>query len=128
MNRVAALHGERGDENLAAVYVFGALLFFTWAVFQAVAVFLGSNVALEAARDGVNAARLPPVDTAVAEIRARDYTSRVMVGWLTNVAARASVDGQNVTVTVSADAASFLPFLRFPVSQTASAPIEQLES
>ncbi|SDZ32456.1 hypothetical protein SAMN05421504_112200 [Amycolatopsis xylanica] len=128
MNRLAALHGERGDENLTAAYAFSALLFIAWAVFQAVAVFLGSNVALEAARDGVNAARLPPVDTAAAETRARDYTSRVTLGWLTNVAARASSDGRNVTVTVSADAASFVPFLRFPVSQTASAPIEQLTS
>ncbi|MFI6029581.1 hypothetical protein [Amycolatopsis magusensis] len=120
------LGGERGDDNVSAVVILGALLVLTWAVLQVVVVHLGRNVALEAARDGVNEARLLPVDTAAAERRALDYVQLVTVGWLSNVSAMATSDGEQVTVTVAADAASLLPFARLSVSQTASAPIERL--
>ncbi|MGC7096765.1 hypothetical protein ACPZ19_18990 [Amycolatopsis lurida] len=118
--------GERGDDNVSAVVILGALLILTWAVLQVIIVHLGRNVALEAARDGVNEARLPPVNTAAAEQRAVDYVRLVTVGWLSNVSATATSDGDQVTVTVAADAASLLPFAQFAVSQTASAPIERL--
>lgn len=117
---------ERGDDTVGAVLIFGVLFLVVWAVFQVVVVFLGRNVALEAARDGAHIGRLPPVNTAVAAERARDYTSRVTLGWLSNVNAQANSDGAAVTVTVTADAASFVPFMRFSVSQTASEPIEEL--
>lgn len=119
--------GERGDDNVAAVVIFGALLLVVWAVLQLVIVFLGRAIALDAARDGVATARLPPVDTVAAQHRAVDYTSRVMSGWLTDVAARAHHDDRTVTVTVTADAVSLVPFARFPVTQTASGPIETIQ-
>ncbi len=124
--RVTEVSGDRGDENVSAVLGLGALLLVTWVVFQLVVLFLGRNVALEAARDDVNVARLPPVDVAAAEQRAQDYVGRVTGSWLSNVNAEASIDGRNVTVVVTADVASLLPFARFSVSQRASAPIEQL--
>ncbi|RSN45130.1 hypothetical protein DMC64_20015 [Amycolatopsis sp. WAC 04197] len=126
LRRVARLTGERGDENVSAILGLGALLLVTWVVLQVVMLFLGRNVALEAARDGVNAARLPPIDVAAAEQEARDYVNRVTGSWLSNVNAEATVDGANVTVVVTADAASLVPFARFSVSQRASGPIEQL--
>ena len=118
--------GERGDENVIAVVILGALLLLTWAVLQVVVVHLGRNVALEAARDGANEGRLPPVDTAAAEQRALNYLRVVTVGWLSNVNTTATSDGDQVTVTVTADAASLVPFLQLSVSQTATAPIEHL--
>ncbi|MBE1575429.1 hypothetical protein NQK81_34925 [Amycolatopsis roodepoortensis] len=124
--RTAELTGERGDENVSAILGLGALLLVTWLVLQVIVLFLGRNVALEAARDGVNAERLPPVDLAAAEHHAQNYVSRVTGSWLSNVNADASSDGRNVTVIVSAEAASLIPFARFSVSQRASGPIEQL--
>ncbi|MFI7114924.1 hypothetical protein [Amycolatopsis sp. NPDC049868] len=124
--RAAQLAGERGDENVSAILVLGALLLVTWVVLQVVVLFLGRNVALEAARDGVNAARLPPVDVVAAEQQVQNYVSRVTGSWLSNVNAEATSDGRNVTVIVTAEAASLVPFARFSVSQRASGPIEQL--
>ncbi|MGY6651390.1 hypothetical protein ACXIZN_04415 [Amycolatopsis sp. TRM77291] len=124
--RTAQLTGERGDENVSAILGLGALLLVTWFVLQAVVLFLGRNVALEAARDGVNAARLPPVDVVAAEQHAQNYVSRVTGTWLSNVDSEATSDGRNVTVIVTAEAASLIPFARFSVSQRASGPIEQL--
>jgi len=124
--RAAQLIGERGDENVSAILGLGALLLVTWFVLQVVVLFLGRNVALEAARDGVNVARLPPVDVVAAEQHAQNYVSRVTGTWLSNVNAEATSDGRNVTVIVTAEAASLIPFARFSVSQRASGPIEQL--
>ncbi|WP_409494742.1 hypothetical protein [Amycolatopsis sp. cmx-11-12] len=124
--RANRLTGERGDENVSALLCLGALLLVTWVVLQVVVVFLGRNVALEAARDGVNAARLSPVDVVAAEQYAQNYVSRVTGSWLSNVNAEATSDGRNVTVIVTAEAASLVPFARFSVSQRASGPIEHL--
>ncbi|MFJ4099877.1 hypothetical protein [Amycolatopsis japonica] len=124
--RAADLTGDRGDENVSAILGLGVLLLITWVVLQVVVLFLGRNVALEAARDGVNSARLPPVDVVAAERHAESYVSRVTGSWLSNVDVEAVSDGRNVTVVVTAEATSLVPFARFSVSQRASGPIEQL--
>jgi hypothetical protein len=121
------LRDERGDDNVAAALIYSALLLLTWATLQVAVVLLGRGAALEAARDGVDTARLPPVDTAAAEARARDYTTRATGPWLTNVNADATGSGQAISVTVAGDAVSLVPFARFAISQTASGPIEQLQ-
>ncbi|MFE5564720.1 hypothetical protein ACFQ68_06980 [Amycolatopsis japonica] len=126
MNLRRRVAGDRGDENVSAILGLGALLLITWAVLQVVVLFLSRNVALEAARDGVNAARLPPVDVAAAEQRAQDYVSQVTGNWLSDVDAVGASDGQSVTIVVTAEAFSLIPFARFSVSQRASGPIEQL--
>jgi len=120
------MDGERGDDNVAAATIFTAILLVTWAILQTAVVLLGRGVALEAARDGVHSARLPPMETASAASAAAAYADRVTGTWLGNVAARASSDGQNVSVTVTGDAVSLVPFADFPISQTSSGPIEEL--
>ncbi|HEY3509815.1 MAG TPA: hypothetical protein VGL36_11675 [Kribbella sp.] len=120
------LSGERGDDNVAAAVVFSAILLVAWAGLQTAIVLLGRGVALEAARDGVHAARLPPVDTTTAASAATGYVTRATGSWLDNVAAQAESDGRNVVVTVTGEAVSLVPFARFPISQTSSGPIEEL--
>jgi len=120
------LTGERGDDNVAAAIIFSAILLVAWAILQVAVVLLGRGVALEAARDGVRVARLPPVDTAAAASAAADYVTRATGSWLNNVAAQAETDGRNVSVTVSGEAVSLVPFAQFPISQTSSGPIEEL--
>ncbi|MFE5501322.1 hypothetical protein ACFQ73_02070 [Amycolatopsis japonica] len=61
-----------------------------------------------------------------AEQHAQNYVSRVTGSWLSNVNAEATSDGRNVTVVVTAEATSLVPFAQFLVSQRASGPIEQL--
>ncbi|WP_410644576.1 hypothetical protein [Amycolatopsis sp. lyj-346] len=120
------LAGERGDDNVAAAVVFSAILLVAWAILQVAVVLLGRGVALEAARDGVHAARLPPVDTAAAAFAAAGYVTRATGSWLDAVAAHAETDGRNVVVTVTGEAVSLVPFAQFPISQTSSGPIEEL--
>jgi hypothetical protein len=120
------LAGERGDDNVAAATIFSAILLVAWAILQVAVVLLGRGVALEAARDGVRAARLPPVDTAAASSAASSYVTRATGSWLNDVAAHAETDGRNVSVTVTGDAVSLVPFAQFPISQTSSGPIEEL--
>jgi hypothetical protein len=120
------LTGERGDDNVAAAIVFSAILLVAWAILQVAVVLLGRGVALEAARDGVRSARLPPVDTAAAASAAAGYVSRATGSWLANVAAHAGTDGRAVSVTVTGEAVSLVPFAQFPISQTSSGPIEEL--
>ncbi len=122
------MSGERGDDNVAAAIVFSAILLVAWAVLQVAVVLLGRGVALEAARDGVRTARLPPVDTAAAASSATGYVTRATGSWLNEVAAHAETDGRNVTVTVTGKAVSLLPFAQFSISQTSSGPIEELRS
>ncbi|WP_410633797.1 hypothetical protein [Amycolatopsis sp. cmx-4-83] len=118
--------GERGDDNVAAAVIFSAILLVAWAILQTAVVLLGRGVALDAARDGVHSARLPPVDTASAASAAVAYARTATGTWLGNVASRASSDGRNVSVTVTGDAVSLVPFADFPISQTSSGPIEEL--
>jgi hypothetical protein len=120
------LPGERGDDNVAAAVIFSAILLVAWAILQVAVLLLGRGVALEAARDGVHAARLPPVDTAAAASAAAGYVTRATGRWLDEVAAHAESDGRNVTVTVTGKALSLLPFAQFSISQTSSGPIEEL--
>lgn len=120
------LAGERGDDNVAAAIIFSAILLIAWAILQVAVVLLGRGVALEAARDGVHAARLPPVDTAAAASAAAGYVTRATGSWLDNVAANAWTDGRNVSVTVTGEAVSLVPFAQFSISQTSSGPIEEL--
>ncbi|MEV7038394.1 hypothetical protein [Amycolatopsis sp. NPDC051061] len=120
------MHGERGDDNVAAAVLYSAVLLVAWAVIQVAVVLLGRGVALEAARDGVRSARLPPVDPASAASAAEAYTRDVTGSWLSDAHAHASVDEDRVSVTVTGEATSLVPFARFPISQTASGPIERL--
>lgn len=120
------LPGERGDDNVAVAIIFSAILLVAWAILQVAAVLLGRGVALEAARDGVHSARLPPVDTAAAASAATGYVTRATGSWLNDVAAHAETDGTNVSVTVTGEAVSLVPFAQFRISQTSSGPIEEL--
>lgn len=120
------LAGERGDDNVAAAVIFTAILLVAWAILQVAVVLLGRGVALEAARDGVHSARLPPVNTATAASAAAGYVTRATGSWLTDVAAHAESDGHIVTVTVTGQAVSLVPFAHFPIRQTSSGPIEEL--
>lgn len=127
MNHVAQLRpGERGDDTITAVLIISTLLIAALTVFQFVAVFLGRAIALEAARDGADRARIPPVDVTGAAQQAAAYARDATGTWLSHVDANGYSDGNLVRVTVNAEVASFVPFLTVRISQTAAAPIERI--
>lgn len=119
---------ERGDENVSAVLIWPALLLILWVIFQIVLVTLGNSVALDAARAGLADGRLPPVDTASAYSAAISRAEGASIAGLSNIDATVSSDGSTVTVTVTAEASSIIPFATFSVTRTASGPIEQIEA
>ncbi|MFD2472093.1 hypothetical protein [Amycolatopsis silviterrae] len=127
MSRAEQLRtGERGDDTITAVLVISTLIIAAFTVFQLVAVFLGRTIALEAARDGADHARIPPVNVTGAAQQAAAY-ARVATGtWLSHVDASGRSDGNVVRVTVNAEVASFVPFMTVRISQTAAAPIERI--
>ena len=121
------LAGERGDDNVAAAVIYSAILLVAWSIIQVAVVLLGRGVALEAARDGVRSARLPPADLGTAAAAAEAYTREATGSWLSDVHAQATSDGDFVSVTVTAEATSLVPFVHFSISQTSSGPIERLQ-
>lgn len=128
MNRVEQLRtGERADDTITAVLIVSALIIAALTVFQLVAVFLCRTIALEAARDGTDRARIPPVDVTAAAQRAAAYARNATGTWLSHVDASGYSDGKVVWVTVTAEVASFVPFTTMRISQTAAAPIERLQ-
>lgn len=128
MNRVAELRtGDRGDDTITAVLIIGTLIVAALTVFQLVAVFLGRTIALEAARDGADRARIPPVNVTGAAQQAAAYARNATGTWLSHTDASGYSDGDVVRVTVTAEVASFVPFLTVRISQTAAAPIERIQ-
>lgn len=121
------LAGERGDDTVTAVLLFSVLIIAALTVFQLVAIFLGRTIALEAARDGADRARIPPVDLPAAVQQAAAYARDATGTWLSHVDADGRSDGTAVSITVTADVASFVPFTTVRISQTASAPIERIQ-
>ncbi|UKD58543.1 hypothetical protein L3Q65_18060 [Amycolatopsis sp. FU40] len=106
--------------------IISTLIIAALTVFQLVAVFLGRTIALEAARDGADRARISPVDVTGAAQRATAYTRDATGAWLSHVDADGRSDGNVVRVTVNAEVASFVPFVTMRISQTAAAPIERI--
>ncbi|MFB9923940.1 hypothetical protein ACFORO_08340 [Amycolatopsis halotolerans] len=128
MNRVAELRtGERGDDTISAALIISTLMVAALTVFQLVAVFLGRTIALEAARDGADRARIPPVDVTGAAQQAAAYARNATGTWLSHADVSGYSDGDVVRVTVTAEVASFVPFLTVRISQTAAAPIERIQ-
>ncbi|GAA3549709.1 hypothetical protein GCM10022222_36640 [Amycolatopsis ultiminotia] len=127
MSRVEQLRtGERGDDTITAVLIVSTLIIAALTVFQLVAVFLGRTIALEAARDGADRARIPPVDVTGAAQQAAAYARDATGTWLSHVDASGHSAGNVVRVTVDAEVASFVPFVTVRISQTAAAPIERI--
>ena len=119
--------GERGDDTVTGVVIFSVLMIVGLTIFQLVAVFLGRTIALEAARDGADQARLPPVDLAAAAQGTSAYARGAAGTWLSNVDVGGTSNGRLVSITVNADVASFVPFVFVRISETASAPIERIQ-
>ncbi len=119
---------DRGSDKGIAPIEFAVLalplLLLTFMVVQAAFVFYARSTALAAATQGANAARAYNAPLSSGSAKANDFLGRIGPG-LKNPSVSLRSTGTTVTVTVSGEAQTILPFVRFPVSQSATGPIER---
>ncbi|BBG20664.1 hypothetical protein RVR_P137 (plasmid) [Actinacidiphila reveromycinica] len=122
----ARAHGDQGDTSLQMAIVFPVVILMTVAVVQASMWYYARNIALTAAREGINVGRGYQSSPSQGAARARETLDRI--GGDSLHGAGVSTDGSTadtVTITVSGTALSMLPFVPgLHVSQSASAARE----
>ena len=116
---------DRGASPVELAITMPAILVLLFASIQVASVFLARSVALNAAQIGVNATRtFDGVSEAEGQAQAREFVTDAG-DWLTLESVQVSRGEREVTVTVTGEALSLLPGVRFPVSQTARGPVER---
>lgn len=120
--------GDRGDGGGAAltwVLLFPTVLLLLFGGIQIAVTSYAKNLALATAQAGVRAATSAPGDVSRAAPAAQTFATDKAAGTLDNTGISVSVDGNTVTVTVTARSHSVVPGLEMTVSQSASGPLER---
>ncbi|GIF83267.1 TadE family protein [Catellatospora bangladeshensis] len=115
---------DRGAGTVEMAIIALPLLIFTFLVVQAALVFYARSIALGAATQGANAARVYGSPAGTGESNARDFLERIGVG-LEDPVINVRTGAESVTVTVTGRATSILPLVSFDVEQSASGPVER---
>ncbi|NUR72215.1 MAG: pilus assembly protein [Hamadaea sp.] len=102
----------------------GPILVLTFMIVQASLVWYAHSVALGAATQGANSARLYGSSPAVGNAEANRFLDQIGPA-LTDVNVTTRIAGNRVEVVVTGRAQSVLPWLTFRVRQTASGPVER---
>jgi hypothetical protein len=100
------------------------MLMLVWLVIQGALLFFGRTLALSAAEQGAQAARLRPVSTARAQTAAQDFLTAAGTGLVVNPQITATTDTTSVRVEVTA--VSLIPGLPLRIHQESVQPLEQL--
>jgi len=103
------------------------ILVLTFIVAQAAFVFYARSTALAAATQGANAARAYNATPSAGITKANDFLT-VIGGSLRNPTVSYSSTGTEVTITVTGQAQSIIPWLSFNITQSASGPVERFVS
>lgn len=107
--------------------LYGSVLVVVLTLIQVGLWFYGRDLALTAARAGVELGRsYGTVDAAAAQSHAQAVATRTATGVLDNPTASATANATTMTVTVQAQITTLVPGLSLTVSQSATAAIEQL--
>ena len=118
---------DRGSGPVEFAVLAFPLLLLTFMVVQAAFVFYARSTALAAATQGANAARAYNAPLSSGTAKSNEFLGRIGPG-LKSPSVTIRSTGTTVTVTVSGEAQTILPFVRFPVSQSATGPIERFTS
>jgi len=120
--------GERGSAvNVQVAVLFSLILITFLTLLQAGLFFYGRDLALSAARSGVDTGRTyGTVDARAAQDHARTVLGAHAHGVLTNPSAAATANGATMTVTVDAEVVTLMPGLSMHVSESSTGAIEQL--
>jgi hypothetical protein len=128
MRRLWAGGGERGGATgVSYAILYGSVLVVVLTLVQVGLWFYGRDLALTAARAGVDLGRsYGTVDPGAAQAHAHDVAARTSTGVLDNPTVTATADATTMTVTVQARVTTLVPGLSLTVSQSSTAAIERL--
>lgn len=116
---------DRGLATIEMVILLPVLFILMMMVIQFAMVWHGKHVAQAAAAEGVNAAsgwhRTMTDGTSATE----RYLASVAPNLLASPQVSGGVAGQDVTITVTANIPTLVPFAQFTVTETATGPVEQ---
>jgi Flp pilus assembly protein TadG len=116
---------DRGAAVQAAV-LFPFLIILTFAIIQAGIWFYARSAALNAAEEGLQAARAENGSSAAAVAASSSFLQRAASGSVLYPATQVSTSPLTITVTVSGDASSIVDFLPLPrISQTVTGATER---
>ncbi len=120
--------GERGSAVNVQVAVLYSLLLITFmTLLQTGLFFYGRDLALSAARSGVDQGRTyGTVDPGAAQSHAQTVADSTASGVLSGPSASASANGTTMTVTVDAEVVTLVPGLSMHVTQSSTGAIEQV--
>lgn len=125
--RLADGPAERGANPVELAVVMPAILVLLFASIQAAAWFVARATALNAAQSGVNAQRVLQAPDGAGEQRATDFLTSAgdwLVDW-DSPGPDCMTAATEVTCTVTGTALSVVPWVSFPVRQTAHGTVER---
>lgn len=117
--------GDGGGGALTWVLLFPVVLLLLFGGIQLAITSYAKNLALATAQAGVRAATSAPGDASRAGPAAQSFAADKAAGTLDNPGVNVSVDGNTVTVTVTAQSHSVVPGMDMTVTQSASGPMER---
>ena len=119
------IEGERGSFTLELAVLFPAFLLLVLVIVQAALYFFARSIALSAAQQGADTARLQGHSPADGLDAATTFATQQGKGVLTGLSvSTAGSTPIQVTVTVTGNALTIVPGLGFAIRQVASAPRE----
>ncbi|MFI0791793.1 TadE family protein [Micromonospora rubida] len=125
--RLAGGGADRGANPVELAVVMPAILVLLFASIQAAAWFVARATALNAAQSAVNAQRVLRAPDGAGEQRATEFLTSAgdwLVGW-DSPGPDCVTDAIEVTCTVTGTALSVIPWVSFPVRQTAHGTVER---
>ena len=114
---------QRGDLTLELSVIFPALVLFIFLSVQVGLWWHGRQVAEAAAQEAVEAAQVEGATDQDGADAAVWFLTQA--GFMTGITIEVTRDGDNVTATVSGDAFDIIPLGSWPITATATGPIEQ---
>ena len=128
MRRLWAGGTERGGATgVTYAILYGSVLVVVLTLIQVGLWFYGRDLALTAARAGVDIGRgYGTIDPAAAQSHAQEVVARTATGVLANPTATATATATTMTVTVQAQVITLVPGLELTVSQSSTAALEEL--
>jgi len=115
---------DRGNASVEAVIIVPIIVLLTLLVVQFVLVWHGRHVAQAAAQTAARSAAAYQATAAVGQADGGAYLQQVGANLLPGRTVRVNRDATTVTVTVTADVLTVIPFGSFSVDESATAPVE----
>ena len=115
---------DRGDATVEAVIIVPVIVVLTLLVVQFVLVWHGRHVAQAAAQTAVRSAAAYQAQPAVGQAAGDDYLAEVAPNLLPGRSVSVTRDATAVTVIVTADVLTVIPFAGFRIQEQATAPLE----